>query len=96
MKKFIVIVLVITVLLVSFFGLFHLGKVNQNRYYTKAWCEFESENAELVFTFDDNDFVWALDKGDKIPTTDKVVLVMDSNGTEEYSDDIIISYSEDK
>lgn len=96
MKKFIIIVLVITVLLVSFFGLFHLSKANQNRYYAKAWCEFESENAELIFTFDDNDFVWALDKGDKIPTTDKVILVVDSNGTEEYSDDIIISYSEDK
>jgi len=96
MKKFISVVLIATVLLVSFFGLFHLGKTNQNRYYAKAWCEFESENAKLVFTFDDNDFVWMLDKGDKIPTTDKVILVMDSNGTEEYSDDIIIDYSEDK
>ena len=92
MKKLISIIAAL-VILVSACGLIHAAKVNKNRYYVEAYCEHQ-EN-ELIFTFHGSDFVWELEKGDKIPKGTVVVLVMDNNGTEgNTSDDIIISYKE--
>ena len=68
-----------------------VAETNKNRYYVDAYCEYE--NGELIFTFYDNDFIWTLGKGDKIPTDNFVLLVMDNNGTENFlQDDVIISY----
>jgi len=90
MKK-IIAVLMIVVLSVAGIGLAKVAKVNKTRYWVEAYCEYE--NGELVFTFCDNDFVWVLGEGDKIPSGHHVVLLMENNGTEGFlQDDEIISY----
>jgi len=89
MKKFVAVVLVITSLLVLMMGAFKVAEINKNRYYANAICE--QKGGELHFYFDNQEFIWVLGEGDKIPGRN-VVLVMESNGTDEYSDDEIINY----
>ena len=89
MKKFIAVVLAITSMLVFMMGALKLAEINKNRYYANAICE--QEGGELHFYFDNQEFVWVLGEGDKIPGRN-VVLVIESNGTDEYSDDEIINY----
>lgn len=89
MKKFVAVVLVITSLLVLIMGASKVAEINKNRYYANAICE--QEGGELHFYFSNQEFVWELGEGDKIPGRN-VVLVMESNGTDEYSDDEIINY----
>ena len=90
MKKFVAIVILVSVILCAVMGA-HAAKVNQNRYYVEAYCE--QDGGELVFTFYGNEFVWVLGAGDKIPTDNIVVLLMDNNGTVGMlEDDAIINY----
>ena len=90
MKKFVAIVILVTVILCAVMGA-HAAKVNKNRYYVEAYCE--QDGGELVFTFYGNEFVWTLGAGDKIPTENNVLLLMDNSGTEGYLvDDVIINY----
>lgn len=91
MKKFTAVVLIITALLVAVMSISKIAETNKTRYWVEAYCEYE--NGELVFTFCDNDFVWVLGEGDKIPKGHHVVLLVDNNGTEGFlQDDEIISY----
>lgn len=92
MKKFVAIVLVITSLLVLMMGALKVAEINKNRYYANAICE--QEGGELHFYFSNQEFVWELGAGDRIPKVSTVRLLMESNGTEEYADDIIINYWE--
>lgn len=66
------------------------ANTNKTRYYAEAICE--QEGGELHFYFGNQEFVWTLDAGDKIPSEKICVLVMESNGTDSYADDEIISY----
>lgn len=90
MKKFVAIVIAITVILCGVM-ITHTAKVNKTRYYAEAYCE--QDGGELVFTFCGHDFVWELGAGDKIPNDNRVVLLMENNGTEGFlQDDTILNY----
>ena len=90
MKKFVAIVIAITVALCGVMAI-HAAKVNKTRYYVEAYCE--QNGGELVFTFCGQDFVWELGAGDKIPNGHHVVLLMENNGTEGFlQDDTILNY----
>jgi hypothetical protein len=92
MKKFIAVVLAITALLVLFMGGFSLYNKNKTAYIAEGLCELEG--GELHFYFDNQEFVWTLGAGDKIPSHPQVRLKMESNGTPEYNDDEILNYWE--
>ena len=92
MKKFITIILAITSLLVLFMGGFNLQNKNKTAYMVEGFCELEG--GKLHFYFDNQEFVWTLGAGDKIPSRPQVRLKMESNGTPEYSDDKILNYWE--
>ena len=68
----------------------HVANINKTRYYAEAICE--QKGGELHFYFDNQEFVWILGAGDKIPNQKLCLLVMESNGTSTYADDEIISY----
>ena len=90
MKKFVAIVILVSVILCAVMGA-HAAKVNKNRYWVEAYCE--QDGGELVFTFCGEEFVWTLGAGDKIPADNIVLLLMDNNGTVGMlEDDAIISY----
>lgn len=91
MKKIIALALALITLFSAAFFVSRTYKVNKTRYYVEAYCELN--NKELNFTFCGHNFVWELEKGDKIPSDEIVLLLMDNNGTENYiNDDIIIKY----
>ncbi|MBQ9213731.1 MAG: hypothetical protein IJ150_07315 [Bacteroidales bacterium] len=92
MKKFVAIVLVITSLLVLTMGVFQIMKINKTRYAANAICK--QQGGGLHFFFDGQEFVWELGAGDRIPKVSTVRLTMESNGTDEYADDVIINYWE--
>jgi len=92
MKKFIAIILVITTLLVAGMGIHKVAEINKTRYVANAICE--QRDGELHFFFDDQEFVWELGAGDKIPSHPQVRLKIESNGTPEYNDDEILNYWE--
>ena len=85
MKKFIAIILVITILLVAGLGTHKTAEINKTRYTANAICE--QQGGELHFFFDGQEFVWELGAGDRIPKVSTVRLTMESNGTDEYADD---------
>jgi len=77
-------------LVIVFCLVFHAAKINKTRYYAEAVCEQEGD--ELHFYFENQEFVWHLGAGDKIPNKKICLLVMESNNTSTYTDDEIISY----
>lgn len=92
MKKFIAIVLAITTIVVILMGCINLYSKNKTTYVAEGF--YELQGRELHFFFDGQEFVWELSAGDKIPSVPQVRLIMEGNGTSEYSDDEILSYWE--
>ena len=90
MKKIFAIVILVSIILCVVMGA-HAAKINKNRYWVEAYCE--QDGGDLVFTFCGEEFAWTLGAGDKIPTNNIVLLLMDNNGTVGMlEDDAIISY----
>lgn len=92
MKKFTAIVLVLTAIAVLLMGCVNFYNKNKTTYVAEAL--YELQGGELHFFFDGQEFVWELGAGDKIPNVPQVRLIMEGNGTPEYSDDEILSYWE--
>lgn len=90
MKKFIAIVL-LAIVIYGGVLMFYAAKTNENRYRVDAYCE--QNGGELIFTYCGQDFVWSLAAGDRIPTDNHVILLVDNNGTKGFlEDDFIIDY----
>ena len=92
MKKFTATVLVLTAIAILLMGCVNLYNKNKTTYVAEGF--YELIDGELHFYFDGQEFVWELGAGDKIPKNPQVRLIMEGNGTPEYSDDEILSYWE--
>jgi len=92
MKKITAIILIFASIIIIIAGGISLYNKNKTTYVAEGF--FELKNGELHFFFDGQEFVWELGAGDKIPNVPQVRLIMEGNGTSEYSDDKILSYWE--